>query len=186
MGAGRGSAIFAKAIRIDFATIAFNTGAAAVWKSADATPLFLNNTILHNPAVSNCGGSTAAINGSTSIDSDTTCTLSAANGNLTGDPQLNTSLQDNGGNTLTHAIPSSSPADNSGANCTSVDQRNVVRNTPCDRGAFELTSSTPTAVRLSALSHTTMINPIPYLALILFFTLTLLCRNRVSQPQTQF
>jgi hypothetical protein len=46
---------------------------------------------------------------------------------------------DNGGDTLTHALPAGSPAVASAlpALCTPEDQRGAPRPATCDRGAFE-------------------------------------------------
>jgi hypothetical protein len=62
---------------------------------------------------------------------------------------LDTALADNGGNTLTHALVSGSPAiDAAGPSCPppATDQRGVTRpqGAACDIGAFELGSSPPT------------------------------------------
>ena len=48
-------------------------------------------------------------------------------------------LMDNGGDTLTHALPAGSPAVASAlpALCTPQDQRGAPRPATCDRGAFE-------------------------------------------------
>jgi hypothetical protein len=58
------------------------------------------------------------------------------------DPQL-MPLAYNGGPNMTHAIPHTSPAYNTGINCSqTTDQRYVVRDAKCDVGAFEFNDST--------------------------------------------
>lgn len=74
------------------------------------------------------------------------CTMSGVTDhNLTEvDPQLGV-LQDNGGQTDTHALLASSPAVNTANNsqCPAIDQRSVVRpqGSICDMGAYEYTAS---------------------------------------------
>lgn len=72
------------------------------------------------------------------------------NGNLVGiDPQLG-GLANNGGSTLTHSLPSGSPAVNAGApiGCAAKDQRGVTRPQlgTCDIGAFEYKPPAPPVV----------------------------------------
>ncbi len=64
---------------------------------------------------------------------------------LSGDPKLDSNLQDNGGPTLTLALLSGSPAIDAGSNssCPATDQRGVSRDALCDIGAFEVDDSIP-------------------------------------------
>lgn len=72
------------------------------------------------------------------IASDNSCGLSGTDDLTNADPQLGP-LQDNGGNTFTHALLPGSPAIDSGSGCPTVDQRGVARpfGPACDRGAYE-------------------------------------------------
>jgi CSLREA domain-containing protein len=106
------------------------------------------NTIVANNSGSSCyiEGSGAVNSQGHNIDSGNTCTLGAAGDQVNTNPKL-APLANNGGPTLTHAIPSDSPALNTGANsgCPSIDQRGVSRPqyTTCDVGAYEYDGSPP-------------------------------------------
>ncbi|NJL06488.1 MAG: CSLREA domain-containing protein [Chloroflexaceae bacterium] len=82
------------------------------------------------------------------------------------DPQLG-ALQDNGGNTLTHALQAGSPAIDAGISadelCAATDQRGVIRpqGSACDSGAYEFEgdSSTPTPTLTPTITGTTTTTP---------------------------
>ena len=175
---GRGSAIYSAGFRIDFATFAYNSGSPAVWKAADATAnTVLNNAILFNPDTSNCGGEVDEIIGTSTTDSDGTCTLPGSRSNQMVDPLLDPVLGEDG----THALLPGSPAIDTASNCTAVDQRGIVRTAPCDRGAYEVSStSAPTAINV-ATSSATGTNSI-MLWLIIFANATLIIASRVMRP----
>ncbi len=114
---------------------AFSVGAAP-------PPRILLNTIIGGNSGPECAGNGLDTDTThNSIADDTTCAL----GDLATDqqgvnPQLR-ALANNGGPTDTHALVSTSPAINNGANCFgAIDQRGVARpqaGTACDVGAFE-------------------------------------------------
>ena len=64
-------------------------------------------------------------------------------------------LADNGGPTLTMALPSSSPARNVGvqAVCPLTDQRGITRDAQCDLGAFEVQFTSTNAVYLPSVQR---------------------------------
>jgi RHS repeat-associated protein/CSLREA domain-containing protein len=90
-----------------------------------------------------CSG-TISSNGNNLVGNNNGCTVSSASGDQIGtnnspiNPQL-ASLQDNGGNTQTHALQSNSPVIDAGSNsgCPAQDQRGYTRDAACDMGAFE-------------------------------------------------
>ncbi|HEU5011794.1 MAG TPA: Ig-like domain-containing protein, partial [Roseiflexaceae bacterium] len=67
---------------------------------------------------------------------------------------LNTTLANNGGPTLTHALLGGSPAIDTGNNatCASTDQRGVARpfGAACDKGSFEVNDTTPPDTTITA------------------------------------
>jgi Zn-dependent metalloprotease len=101
--------------------------------------ILAGNTKLSNPQ--DCAGVLTS-NGHNLIQSTSGCTITGdATGNITGqNPNLGP-LQDNGGQTTTHALQSRSPAIDAGndATCESTDQRGITRpqGAHCDIGAFE-------------------------------------------------
>jgi hypothetical protein len=117
----------------------------------------LKNTILAGNSGGNCAGGSNFQSGGFNLEDGDTCDLSAGGDAINTDPQLGP-LQNNGGPTLTQALPASSPAVDAGA-CTdvfgsalTVDQRGVARPQPaggrCDIGSYELVpsgSGAPTA-----------------------------------------
>lgn len=110
---------------------------------AQAGNIHLQNTIVANNTIANCGRSTQTepIHSlGHNLDSGTTCEF-AAPGDLVGtNPQLGL-LQDNGGPTWTRALLPGSPAIDAGdnVNCPATDQRGVSRpqGGTCDIGAYE-------------------------------------------------
>lgn len=102
----------------------------------------LKNSII-NSSGTDCSG-TIGSNGY-NIASDSSCGLSGTSDMVNNNPQLGP-LQDNGGETLTHALLVSSPAIDSGSNCPAVDQRGIARpvGAGCDRGAYEFNDTNVT------------------------------------------
>jgi RHS repeat-associated protein/CSLREA domain-containing protein len=96
-----------------------------------------------------CSGAIQSL-GHNIIGDNTGCTVTATTGDQFGtstspiNPQLGL-LQDNGGNTQTHALLSGSPAINAGDNvgCPATDQRGTSRDASCDMGAYEFIGSPP-------------------------------------------
>lgn len=114
-------------------------------ESAQLGNVHLLNTLVANNTFANCGRSTQTepIHSlGHNLDSGTTCEFIPAQGDLVStNPQLGP-LQNNGGQTMTHALLSGSPAIDTGSNtnCPAVDQRGVPRpqGASCDIGAYEL------------------------------------------------
>jgi len=108
----------------------------------------LKNTIVANNAPGDdCWGPYEITSHGHNLDSDGTCNLDPAKGDLPNtDPRLGP-LQDNGGPTFTHALLFGSPAMDAGDNssCPATDQRGFTRpmdgdgdgTATCDIGAFE-------------------------------------------------
>ena len=141
-------------IEISHSTIAFNNSAILFIDIGVNGSLTISDTILaSNNLGTNCFlnlAVTAAFN----IDSDGSCGFSANNNNLIlVDPKLGP-LQDNGGQTPTHAFLTRTPPaiDAGGAACSGVDQRGLPRpvdipdlgspGPKCDIGAIELQGTT--------------------------------------------
>lgn len=108
--------------------------------------LSVSNSILAGNG-SDCSGMIDSL-GYNLIQNSIGCTVSGdLAGNIGGDPLLST-LTDNGGSSLTHALGSGSPAIDAANNatCTTTDQRGITRpqdgngdsSAVCDMGAFEL------------------------------------------------
>jgi hypothetical protein len=95
-----------------------------------------NSLIATNQAGANCSG--ALTSQGYNIANDSTCNLNST-ADLANTTPLLGPLQNNGGNTLTHALLLGSPAIDSGSGCPAVDQRGVARpfGAACDRGAYE-------------------------------------------------
>jgi uncharacterized repeat protein (TIGR01451 family) len=138
----------------------------------------LTNTIVANNAGGNCEA--AVVSGGNNVDSGSTCGLTGAGDLADTDPLLGP-LQNNGGQTATHALPAGSPAVDGGTNagCPAVDQRGFARpfdgdgdGTPtCDIGAYELSIPPPAAADQSLAK--TVDNPAPNVGDTITFTLTL-------------
>ena len=104
----------------------------------------LNNSILSNNA-QNCLSTSGLRYEGANISSDWSC---GAVGIGIGNPQL-LPLANNGGPTMTHAIPHTSPAYNNGVACfPQTDQRYVVRDAKCDIGAFEFDDFTKVTITI--------------------------------------
>lgn len=118
----------------------YNSSAAVTIVSSVIAGNIDQNSAANNP---DCNG--LLISGGHNLIGDQTgCTITATTGDLLGTSStpinaLLGTLQDNGGNTLTHALQIGSLAINAGdANgCPLVDQRGFTRDTACDMGAFE-------------------------------------------------
>ncbi|MBE2199053.1 MAG: CSLREA domain-containing protein [Anaerolinea sp.] len=117
------------------------SGTGRAIRNLGSNPTILDNTLLLRgaAAASLCSGSFTASN---SLANDTSCT-----GTSTTITNFDTTLRDNGGPTLTHAILPGSNAIDAGNNatCATVDQRGLSRpvdydlnsTVTCDIGAFE-------------------------------------------------
>lgn len=99
----------------------------------------------------NCSGVEDITSAGGNLESGDTCEFTASGDQRNADPQLGP-LQDNGGQTDTHALPAGSPAvdlADAGA-CPATDQRGVQRpqGSGCDVGAFEFAppTTTPTPI----------------------------------------
>jgi len=103
-----------------------------------ASTILLNNLFGSNPINANTYSA---------LDLDNTNILTSSNGLNLPLNQIIEPLADNGGPTLTHALPSGSPALNAGNNaaCPTTDQRGELRDDGfCDIGSFEGTSEQET------------------------------------------
>ena len=167
-GAGGGAIYTEASLTIKNSTIVQNTAdnngnddgnGGGIYRDGGTTTL--TNTILannvDNSAVTkhaDCSGAVTS-DGYNLIEDTTGCSIGGSlTGNVTGsDPGLG-ALQDNGGPTDTHALPSTSPVFDAGnpappgsgpLACPAVDQRGVARPqfTRCDIGAFELQPTPP-------------------------------------------
>ena len=100
-----------------------------------------NSLIATNQSGNNCAGTIGSQG--YNIANDNSCSLNAT-ADLPNTTPLLGPLQNNGGNTLTHALLVGSPAIDSGNNCPAEDQRGVSRpfGAACDRGAYEFDGTT--------------------------------------------
>ena len=91
---------------------------------------------------SNCTGTIT--DGGGNISSDNSCGFTAATSLNNTNPQVNSTLADNGGGTTTHALQSNSPALDIAACVLDEDQRGVARPNGllCDSGSFEFEYTT--------------------------------------------
>lgn len=105
-----------------------------------------NNIITANGGSSQCGGSTTITSLGGNLSSDSSCGLTDSSDQPDTDALLGP-LQDNGGETLTHALLTGSPAVDAanGAHCLPTDQRGMARpaGAACDSGAYEADGSEP-------------------------------------------
>lgn len=133
-------------VLIDNSTIAFNTsvGLGPYLIPTSLLRVTLRNSILSNNA-QNCGNYYGFAYEGTNVVNDWTCADVA----ITPSDPLLLPLANNGGPTMTHAIPFNSPAFNKGVNCSvDVDQRYVPRDTKCDVGAFEFNDFTNVTIAI--------------------------------------
>jgi hypothetical protein len=127
-------------------TIANNTNTAVnneKWFGAEEMFFYAYNSIISAPG-SNSACRNAVDGGDHNISKNSTC---GTTGFTIADPLLGTTLGDNGGLTLTLALPGGSPAIDAGdnASCMAFDQRGVMRrydgdgngSIVCDAGAYE-------------------------------------------------
>ena len=145
-------------------------GGRALWNHSTTTTL--KNTILAGNQDGAClqrpGFAGSIASDGHNLDDDNTCFLTAS-GDLPGtDPQLE-GLLDNGGPTETHALASTSPAIDAGANvgCPAADQRGEPRPADgddagaivCDIGAFEVGGTT--FAEATPTGSNVMVEPLP-------------------------
>jgi predicted outer membrane repeat protein len=117
-------------------------------------PVTLQDTIVAS-SPPNCSGVVTSLGNN--LEGTDTCSFTAAGDLRNTDPQLG-ALADNGGPTMTHALPPTSPAVDAGGGCPATDQRGMLRpadgngdgTAVCDIGAYEYTpppvSTTSTTV----------------------------------------
>ncbi len=139
------------------ATIANNSapggtaGGAFVGTFGDSSPtLTLANSIIAGNSGDQCiavdfgGGTVTLASNGHNIAGDASCALTAGGDQPNANPLLGP-LANNGGPTLTHALPAGSPAINTAnaATCPATDQRGIARpqGAGCDIGAFEAQAS---------------------------------------------
>src|SRR5438093_12083577 len=142
-----------------------------------ATVVLRNAIVANNTAGGNCN--TTMVSAGNNLDSGATCGLSGV-GDLSNTDPLPGPLQNNGGQTDTHALTAGSPALDAGTNtgCPAADQRGVARpfdgngdGTPtCDIGAYEFNIPPPASADLSLTM--TVDNPTPNVGGTITFTLT--------------
>lgn len=127
----------------------------------------VTNTIISGNSPANCGGTIAS--GGNNIDNGNTCGFIAGDSNT--DPLL-TALANNGGFLLTHALPTGSPAIDTGSalNCPAVDARGIARPVDgdsngtliCDKGAYEFRPQkiavTPATINFGSATNGTINN----------------------------
>jgi hypothetical protein len=152
-GNGGGAILTFGASQASDLTIAGNSidsGSGGGVSSGTAAFTLKNTIIADNTAASgaNCAGSFSS--SGFNLESANTCGLTNTGDLVNTEPDLG-ELQDNGGSTLTRALPAGSPAVDTGS-CTDIlgdplgiDQREVARPQPtggrCDIGAYELVQS---------------------------------------------
>ena len=133
-------------VDVDNSTIAFNSGAGLGPSGFPTASVRVNlrNSIIANNG-QNCSSFFNFAYEGTNISSDWSC---GEVGITVADPKL-LPLANNGGPTMTHAIPPTSPAFNSGVGCfVTVDQRYVPRDAKCDVGVFEFNDWTKVTITI--------------------------------------
>ena len=134
-------------VLIDNSTIAFNApgGGIGPWSTPFAElRVTLRNSIISNNAQNCSNYYNLGYEGKNIVD-DWSCADVA----ITPSDPLLLPLANNGGPSLTHAIPFNSPAFNKGVNCSvNVDQRYVPRDGKCDVGAFEFNDFTNVTITI--------------------------------------
>jgi len=139
-------------VTIDNSTIAYNApgaGFGPISLPGAYIQVTLRNSILaHNGSpLRNCSTYAGLSYQGTNVVNDWSCADAAI---TPSDPQL-MPLAYNGGPNMTHAIPHTSPAYNTGAECSqTTDQRYVTRDAKCDVGAFEFNDFTKVTITIDA------------------------------------
>ena len=139
-------------VTIGNSTIAYNAPAAGLGPSGYPgayMQVTLRNSILasNGSPLQNCATYAGFVYQGTNVVNDWSCADVAI---TPSDPQL-LPLAYNGGPNMTHAIPHTSPAYNTGVNCSqTTDQRYVARDAKCDVGAFEFNDLTKVTITIDA------------------------------------
>ncbi len=140
-------------VTLDNSTIAFNGPGAGIgmfdapseWAVGLMRNSIISNNGINGSPQQNCYNLVGFRHEGTNVSDDYTCggvAMSVA------DPQL-LPLANNGGPTMTHAIPHTSPAYNQGFACAqTTDQRYVTRDGKCDVGAFEFNDWTKVTIAI--------------------------------------
>ncbi len=137
-------------VEIDNSTIAYNAPGAGLGPfslpGGSAQVLLRNAILAHNGSpLQNCATYHGLGYQGTNVVNDWSCADAAI---TPSDPQL-MPLAYNGGPNMTHAIPHTSPAYNTGTTCSqTTDQRYVVRDAKCDIGAFEFNDFTKVTIAI--------------------------------------
>ncbi len=139
--------------------IANNGG--AIYRSGGVTEIF-NSIFTDSPGGANCWG--VILDGGHNIDSGDSCSFEIANASMINTDPLLGPLQDNGGDTWTHAVLDGNPAIDAANSlfCPFTDQRNVPRPQDgdndgmaiCDIGSYE--KLTPTILDTVTINGSTM------------------------------
>lgn len=140
-------------VTLDNSTIAFNGPGAGIgmfgapyqWAVGLMRNSIISNNGINGSPQENCNNLVGFRYEGTNISDDDTCggvAMSVA------DPKL-MPLANNGGPTMTHAIPHTSPAYNEGFACAqATDQRYIARDGKCDVGAFEFNDWTKVTIAI--------------------------------------
>ena len=137
-------------VSIDNSTIAYNAPGAGLGPSGypgGSMQVTLRNSILANNGspLQNCATYAGFVYQGKNVVNDWSCADVAI---TPSDPQL-MPLARNGGPNMTHAIPHTSPAYNTGVDCSqTTDQRYVARDAKCDVGAFEFNDLTKVTITI--------------------------------------
>ncbi|MGB7537376.1 MAG: right-handed parallel beta-helix repeat-containing protein [Anaerolineales bacterium] len=156
---GGGISIIGVIVELNNVTVTLNSAGhgAGLWNGFGT--LSVINTIVADNSGGNCEG--AITSGGHNLDTRSTCGFSGP-GDISDMNAVLGPLQDNGGETKTHALPNNSPALEAGddATCQKNDQRGVSRpqGLHCDMGAFEaenpVTATPPSVTITPRRSHT--------------------------------
>ncbi|MDF2774481.1 MAG: hypothetical protein K0S86_3981 [Geminicoccaceae bacterium] len=137
-------------VTIDNSTIAFNAPAAGlgpIGLPGGSMQVLLRNSIIANNGspLQNCATYAGLWYEGNNVVNDWSCADAAI---TPSEPQL-MPLAYNGGPNMTHAIPHTSPAYNTGIACSqTTDQRYVARDAKCDVGAFEFNDFTKVTIAI--------------------------------------
>ncbi len=127
------------------ANLAGTNGGGGMLNTNGSAPILKNTIIANSLGGGDCVNNSSSLNSSINNlmeDGTNACGLThGVNGNIVGQDPLLGALLNNGGNTLTHALQTGSPAINTGTNtgCPIDDQRGTIRPVGgnCDIGAYE-------------------------------------------------